>query len=368
LSADSDKTEDASDHKLQEERKKGNVMKSQDVISTLGMLAACGAMYASGAMMYSNIEKFWLKTWDRIQDPTNVIGNSFFWEIVDVISVVCICLAPLMVGCFIMGIIANVAQIKLLFTVEPLKPSLKKINPISGFKQIFSVKSLVELIKQLLKLAVVGWICYSAVSGELEQFKLAPTWDLMRTVSLVGELTLRIVKNVLLGMIVIMGADYFFQKKQFAKQMKMSHKDLKDEYKETEGNPHIKAKIRQKMQQSAQGGMMAEVPNANAVVTNPTHLAIAIKYNKEDCPVPTVVAKGERLIAQAIKLKAEDHDIPVVENVELARALFGACEVGQAIPTELYKAVAEILAYVLKLKKKKEMRRRTGGARGRGRR
>lgn len=365
MSADSDKTEEPTEHKLQEERKKGNVMKSQDVISTLGMLAACGAMYVSGAMMYNKIKDFWLTTWDRIKAPHTVVDNSFFWETINVISVVSICLAPLMVACFIMGIVANVAQIKLLFTVEPLKPSLKKINPISGFKQIFSVKSLVELIKQLLKLFVVGYICYSAISGELEQFRLAPGWDLMETVGLVGMLVLRIVKNVLIGMVVIMGLDYVFQKKQFMKQMKMSHKDLKDEYKETEGNPQIKAKIRQKMQQGAQGAMMSEVPNANAVVTNPTHLAVAIKYNKEDCPVPTVVAKGERLVAQAIKLKAEDHEVPVVENVELARALFGACEVGQAIPTELYKAVAEILAYVMKLKKKKEMRRRMGG-RGRG--
>jgi flagellar biosynthetic protein FlhB len=318
-------------------------------------------------MMYNGIKDFWLQTWLRIPESHDVIDNPFFWETVNVIGVVALCLAPVLIASFLMGIISNVAQIKLLFTVEPLKPSLKKINPISGFKQIFSMKSIVELLKQLLKLGIVGWIVWSAISGELEKFKLAPSWDVSETVGLVGELTLRIVKNVLIGMVVIAGGDYLFQKKQFMKQMKMSHKDLKDEYKETEGNPHIKAKIRQKMHQGAQGRMMSEVPNANAVVTNPTHLAVAIKYNKEDCPVPTVVAKGERLIAQAIKVKAEDHDIPVVENVELARALFGACEVGQAIPTELYKAVAEILAYVMKLKKKKEMRRRTG-ARGRGRR
>lgn len=362
MSADSDKTEDASDHKLQEERKKGTVMKSQDVISTLGLIAAVGAMYGSASFMYNQIKDFWVLKWTDFH-TYDMKSRSFFWDTVEVIGVVSMTLAPVLAACFLMGIIANVAQIQLLFTVEPLKPALKKINPISGFKQIFSVKSLVELLKQLVKLAIVGWICWSAVGGEIEQFKLAPSMDLMDTVGLVGELTMRIVKNVLIGMVVIAGLDYVFQKKQFAKQMKMSHKDLKDEYKETEGNPHIKAKIRQKMQQGAQGRMMAEVPNANAVVTNPTHLAIAIKYNKDDCPVPTVVAKGERLMAQAIKLKAEDHDIPVVENVELARALFGACEVGQAIPTELYKAVAEILAYVMKLKKKKELRRR--GGRGR---
>lgn len=357
MSADSDKTEEPTEHKLQEERKKGQVMKSQDVISTLGLLAAVGTMYGSASFMYNNIKDFWINSWRMI--PTyDVTTRSFFLDTIEVIGVVAMTLGPLLAAVFMMGIIANVAQIKLLFTVEPLKPSLKKINPISGFKQIFSVKSLMELVKQLAKLGFVGWICYSAVNGELEQFSLAPTWDIMTTVSLVGEIVMRIVKNVLLGMVVIAGIDYAFQRKQFLKQMKMSFKDLKDEYKETEGNPQIKAKIRQKMQQSAQGQMMQEVPNSNAVVTNPTHLAIAIKYDKEECPVPTVVAKGERLMAAAIKLKAEDHEIPVVENVELARALFGACEVGQAIPTELYKAVAEILAYVVKLKKKKEMHRR----------
>ncbi len=366
MSADSDKTEEPTEHKLQEERKKGTVMKSQDVISTSGLIAAVGVMYATASFMYNNIKDFWLTTWTRIGNPmpdNDLIHRSFFYDTIEIIGVVALTLAPLLIASFLMGIVSNVAQIKLLFTVEPLKPALKKINPISGFKQIFSMKSLMEVIKQILKLGVVGWIVYSAISGELEQFKLAPTWDVMDTVSLVGELTMRIVKNVLLGMVVIAGLDYVFQKKQFMKQMKMSHKDLKDEYKETEGNPQIKAKIRQKMQQGAQGAMMGEVPNANAVVTNPTHLAIAIKYDKEECPVPTVVAKGERMVAQAIKLKAEDHDVPVVENVELARALFGACEVGQAIPTELYKAVAEILAYVMKLKKKKEMKRRAGRGR-----
>ena len=201
MSADSDKTEEPTEHKLQEERKKGTVMKSQDVISTAGLIAAIGVMYGTASFMYNNIKDFWLTTWERIGQkmPENdLVTRSFFYDTIDIIGVVSLTLAPLLVACFIMGIVANVAQIKLLFTVEPLKPSLKKINPISGFKQIFSMKSVMELVKQLLKLAVVGWIVYSVISGELEQFKLAPSWDIMDTVGLVGELTMRIVKNVLL--------------------------------------------------------------------------------------------------------------------------------------------------------------------------
>ena len=358
MSGDSDKTEEPTEHKLQEQRKKGQVMKSQDVISSLGLIAAVGALYGAGAFMYNNVKEFWIYVLGLIPtfDPTT---RSFYADTIDVISTVCMTLAPLLAAVFLMGIVANVAQIKLLFTVEPLKPSLKKINPISGFKNIFSVKSLMELFKQLAKLFIVGFICISIVKGELEQFRMAPLWDIETTVGMVGGIVWRIVKSVMLGMVVISAIDYVFQKKQFMKSMKMSFNDLKDEYKETEGNPEVKGKIRQKMQQASQGGgQMQEVPNANAVITNPTHLAVAIRYDKEECPVPTVVAKGERLIAQQIKVKAEDHEVPLVENVELARALFGACEVGQAIPTELYKAVAEILAYVMKLKRKKEMRRR----------
>lgn len=357
MSGDSDKTEEPTEHKLQEQRKKGQVLKSQEVISSLGLVAAVMALYGAGAFMYHQVEEFWLYVWRMIPDfdPST---RSFYKDSIEVIGVVCITLAPLLAAVFLMGIVANVAQIKLLFTVEPLKPSLKKINPISGFKNIFSVKSLAELVKQVLKLGIVGAICINIVKGDITNFRMAPLMDIQTTIGMVGDIVWRIVKSVMGGMIVISALDYVFQKKQFMKSMKMSFNDLKDEYKETEGNPEIKGKIRQKMQQAAQGGMMGEVPNANAVVTNPTHLAVAIKYDKESCPVPTVVAKGERLLAQQIKIKAEDHDVPLVENVELARALFGACDVGQAIPTELYKAVAEILAYVMKLKRKKAIRQR----------
>ncbi|MCA9792233.1 MAG: flagellar biosynthesis protein FlhB [Candidatus Eremiobacteraeota bacterium] len=353
---DSDKTEEPTEHKLQEQRKKGQVMKSQEVISTAGLLAAVGMLYAAGGFMWKTITEFTKKAWEQIP-YYNFNERELLPELIWWIGTVALALAPLLAGVFIMAIIANVAQIKLLFTFEPLKPTLNKINPVEGFKRIFSMKSLMELFKQIAKLTIVGWICLSVVKGELANFMLAADWELLTTTQLVTSICMQIVKKVLIGMTVIAAVDYAFQYKQFMKQMKMSFQELKDEYKETEGNPQVKAKLRQLMRQGSQGRMMEEVPNSSAVVTNPTHLAIAIKYDKDESPVPTVVAKGEKLIAQQIKVLAEDHDVPIVENVELARALFGACEVGQAIPTELYKAVAEILAYVIKLKRKRQMRR-----------
>jgi flagellar biosynthesis protein FlhB len=257
-----------------------------------------------------------------------------------------------------MALLANIAQVKFIFSTEPLKPSLNKINPIEGFKRIFSAKSLMELVKQVAKLTIVGWICYKVVSGVLPELRTAPTMPLTATLALVFATIKRLVGQVLIGMIAIAAVDYMFQHKQFMKQMRMSMQELKDEYKDTEGNPQVKAKIRQLMRQGAQGRMMEEVPNASAVVTNPTHYAVALRYEQGTDPVPVVVAKGENLIARQIKVMAEDHEVPIVENVELARALFKACEIGGAVPTEMYKAVAEVLAYVIKLKRKRELLRR----------
>jgi len=179
-----------------------------------------------------------------------------------------------------------VAQIKLLFTFETMKPSLSKINPIEGVKRICSMKSIVELIKQLLKLGVIAWLCVKAVQDDMPKFAIGPEMDLVTTIKLVGVVVERCIKWVLGGMVCISGLDYFWQSKQFMKQMRMSHQDMKDEYKETEGNPHVKAKMRQMMRQGAQGRMMEEVPNASAVVTNPTHMAIAIRYKPGEDQVP----------------------------------------------------------------------------------
>ena len=221
-------------------------MKSQEVISTLGLLAAVGAMYATGGFMWRTMTSFTKDVWRMI--PDGVLGRPLLPEMIRVMGTVSIALAPLLAAVFIMAIIANVAQIKFLFTFEPLKPSLNKLNPVEGFKRIFSVKSLMELFKQLVKLTVVGWICYSVVSGQLASFAMAPGWELMTTIGLIKAIVLQIVKSVLVGMAALSILDYAFQHKQFMKQMKMSFQELKDEYKETEGNPQVKAKMRQLMQ------------------------------------------------------------------------------------------------------------------------
>ena len=359
---DSDKTEEPTEHKLQEARKKGQVMKSQEVISTALLVATAGVLIGAGPMMLRQIREFTIYTWALI--PTyNMSDRSFFGDMVHIMGTTFMVLVPLLAAAFLMALVANLAQVQFIFSTEPLKPSLNKINPLEGFKRIFSMKSVMELVKQIAKLTIIGWICYKIVLSVLPELSNAPGMPLGATLQLVRETIVRLVGQVLIGMLAIAAVDYVFQHKQFMKQMKMSMQELKDEYKDTEGNPQVKAKLRQLMRQGAQGRMMEEVPSASAVVTNPTHYAVALRYQQGVDPVPMVVAKGENVIARQIKVMAEDHDVPIVENVELARALFKACEIGGAVPTEMYKAVAEVLAYVIKLKRKRELLKRRRNAR-----
>lgn len=357
MSDDGDKTEEPSEHKLQEARKKGQVLKSQEIISTVGLLACAAGLSACGMLILNNTMEFTRQTWAKIPDG-QLAELKLLPQLLQMTVTILFSIAPMLVLVMIAGVVANVAQIQFLFTFETMKPSLSKINPIDGVKRIFSMKSVVELLKQLLKLSVIGYLSWKAVAGDIQKFNTFTSQPLKMSADVVWELSKRSMYYAVAGMVALSALDYAWQYKQFMKQMRMSHHDMKEEYKETEGNPHVKAKIKQKMMQGHGGGGAAEVPNASAVVTNPTHMAIAIRYKPGEDQIPIVVAKGENLNAQKIKIIAEDSDVPIIENVELARALFGACKVGQGIPTELYKAVAEVLAYVMKLKRKKQMRRR----------
>jgi len=355
MGEDSDKTEEPTEHKLQEARKKGQVFKSQDIIQTALLLTTAGLLYALRGHLTSSVKDFMMWSWSLITPTLDLNSRSMFKDGLQVVIVYFKILAPLFAGAFIVAIIANMAQIKFIFTFETMKPKLSKLNPIEGFKRIFSMKSLVELLKQLIKLGAVTYTCIKVVGNRIMMLQYAPMWPMQDTIAFIKGMCVKIVSYVLVVMAVLSVLDYLFQYKQHMKQMKMSIKELKDEYKDTEGNPQVKGKIKQLMRQNAQSRMMGEVGDSSAVVTNPTHLAVAIRYKPGEDAAPKVVAKGKRLVAVQIKLLAEEHDVPILENVELARALFSACEVGAVIPVELYKATAEVLAYVFRLKRKREL-------------
>uniref|UniRef100_UPI003988F3D0 flagellar biosynthesis protein FlhB n=1 Tax=Psychrobacillus psychrotolerans TaxID=126156 RepID=UPI003988F3D0 len=261
-------------------------------------------------------------------------------------------LLPIMLVAVVAAIAANFFQFGLLFTTEPLKFDLKKIDPIKGLKRIFSIKAIIELLKSILKISFIGSVTTLILWMNLEQvlsLSFKTGWD---TLSTVGWLTgtMGIAASCVLLFISIL--DFFYQKFDYEKNLKMSKQDIKDEHKNSDGDPIIKSRIRQRQREMAMRRMMQEIPTADVVITNPTHFAIALKYDDESMEAPTVVAKGADFVAQKIKLIAKENNVVMVENRPLARSMYDQVEIGQRIPDEFFKAVAEVLAYVYRIKQK----------------
>ena len=252
----------------------------------------------------------------------------------------------------IMGIVASLMQSGFIFTGEPLKPDLKKLNPISGFKKIFSMRSVVDLIKNLTIVTLISVIAYKFVKNNYMQIMNYGSLKIEAILAAFGSLVIDIFFKIAIVMLIISIIDFAYQKYKHNKELKMSMQEIKEEYKQQEGDPLIKSKIRQKQREMASGRMMQDVPDATVVITNPTHLAIAIKYEQGEDGAPIVVAIGADNVAIKIKEIASENDIPIIENKPLARLIYKELEVGSEIPADMYQAVAEILALVYKLKKK----------------
>lgn len=357
---DSDKTEEPTEHKLDEARKKGQVFKSQDIIQSMMMIATLVPVVVIGSWMVRQMSDFakyiytFIPYYDIVsQQPSPLVFKVFITAALTLI--------PIFASALVVAIVANLVQTNFIFSTEPLTPTFSKINPIEGFKRICSMRSLVELFKQTIKVVMIGYICYKVMRTEILNFNQAVLWQLPQTLAVVRKLSIRIVSYVLTMMAGIGIMDYLYQRFEFMKNMRMSMQELKDEYKETEGNPQVKGKLRQMMRQitSGQGaGEVAQVAQATAVVTNPTHYSVALRYRQGEDQAPVVVAKGTDTFALQIRVVAEDNNVPIVENPPLARVLYSSCQVGSKIPAEVYKAVAEVLAYIFKLKRKREQLRR----------
>lgn len=360
MADDSDKTEEPTEHKLQEARKKGQVLKSQDVVMLLGMIATFAVLFAYSKVMALRIVEFTKEIYmgeffRNAVYADNIIAflASAFIKSLIVFSLV---ILPIIAIALIAGVVGNLAQIGFLFTFEPLSPKFSKINPVEGFKKIFSKKSIIELLKNALKIGIIAYLVYLIIKGNIKLFvDFSRTWDFIPFLNEFKKIIEKMVWQVIGVFIFLAAFDYFIQKKFFMKDMKMSFKELKDEYKELEGDPHIKSKRRQMAQQLAMGGGIGQVKEATAVVTNPVHYAVALKYEDGKMHAPQVVAKGERYFASLIKQVAEQYEIPIVENVELAQMLYSKCKVGDYIPPELYQATAEVLAFVYKMRRKKKV-------------
>lgn len=347
-----EKTEKATPKKRQDQRKKGQVLKSQDVTSAIVLLSVFLFLLFGAGFMRDRIFSFFYQTFNRY-----VLIDSLSVELVmeiysDVLLEMGFILLPIMLVAMVSAVAANFFQFGLLFTTEPLKMDLKKLDPIKGLKRIFSLRAIIELIKSVLKISLIGSVTVVILWMNLENvlslsFKTA--WDTLSTVSYLTVMMGIAASFVLLFVSIL---DYFYQKYDFEKNLKMSKQDIKDEYKNSEGDPVVKSRIKQRQREMAMRRMMQEVPNADVVITNPTHYAIALKYEDGQMDAPVVVAKGADFIAQKIKLIAKENEIVMVENRPLARSMYDQVEIGDRIPDEFFKAVAEILAYVYRIKRK----------------
>lgn len=346
-----EKTEDATPKKREEARKKGQIARSVEVNSVLVLFAVFTGFKLYGPYVYEQASLF-LQTWFvnlTLQDITIETTYRLFLACTLIFAKI---MLPIMGTALLMGLAANYMQVGFLFTTETLNFNLNAINPISGFQRIFSKRALADLVKSLVKIGLVGYIAYGFI---VDQIAILPTMmqsDLRNVFSYVGQMTFTLVVKIGFVLAILAFMDFLYQQWEYSQNLKMSKQEIKDEYKQIEGDPKVKAKIKERQRMMAMQRMMQDIPKADVIITNPTHFAIALKYDIKTMGAPVVIAKGQDLIAKRIKEIAGEHGITIVENKPLAQTLFKTTEIGSVIPADLYQAVAEVLAYVYRLKRK----------------
>ncbi|WML49268.1 flagellar biosynthesis protein FlhB [Neobacillus sp. PS3-34] len=346
-----EKTEKATPKKRQEARKKGQAAKSQDINTAVVLLSVFLFLLFAGNYLKNGIFSLFRHS---LQEDLlmNLTENNVQVLFLATMKGMALYLGPIMLVALIGGVISNYFQVGIIFSAEAIQPKLEKINPISGFKRIFSMRAIVELVKSILKIGFIGAITFSVLWNKMDEILVLAQKPVGTALATLASLTVNMGLYASGALLFLALLDFLYQKYDFEKNIRMSKQDIKDEYKNTEGDPLIKSKIKQRQREMAMRRMMQEVPKADVVITNPTHFAIAIKYDETKQDAPFVVAKGADFLAQKIKMIAKENDVITVENRPLARALFGQTEVGDTIPEEFFKAVAEILAFVYRTKNK----------------
>ena len=344
---DGEKTEEPTQKKRDDARKKGTVAKSQELNTAFILLIGFLILRILWEYIYGNIADYTVYLYSHLGQSTTTEGITELF--IGIMILLAKTVLPVMFAILIVGLGINVFQVGLMISTERLEPKLDNLNPINGFGRIFSKRSLVELAKSIFKIIVIGYFLYLYLKDQIPLLPQFIFFDLGQSLATAADIIFTMAFQVV-GVIMIMAAaDYAYQCWQTTQDLKMSKQEVKDEFKQMEGDPQIKGKIKQKQRQMAMQRMMQEVPKADVIVTNPTHLAVALSY-KKGMIAPTVVAKGQDLVAERIKQIAREHRILIVENKPVARALYEAVEVGDMVPAELYQAVAEILAYVYRIK------------------
>ncbi len=350
-----EKTEPATQKKLDDARKEGKVAKSKDLTEGFMLVVLFLTLKIFIGYVGERMIGLFDSTIGRMAEFVEVNrGNLSMAAISTLLSnailELFLMIWPFLLFGFVITFLVTIYQVGWKVSTKTLEPKLSKFNPINGFKRIFSKDSLFELVKSVFKIGIIAYIVYTNIVEEANDLFILYEISLNQAIALIGEIILDVGLQIAIVFVVIGLADYLYQKWKFSEDMKMTKQEVKDEYKNTEGDPQIKGRIRQKMREVSQRRMMQDVPKADVVITNPTHFAVAIKYDAEVSKAPIVLAKGEDYLAQKIKEVAREHNVEIVENKPLARMLYHNVDIGAEIPPELYQSVAEVLAMVYHMK------------------
>ena len=352
-----EKTEPATAKKLKDARDEGQVAKSKELSSAVDLIALFLVLKIFISYIGENLLSVFSVIYRKIPDIINdSAGGMSIFSATTVINNVMLVILKILAPVFIIGvmccILINIFQVGWKVTTKPMKPKASKINPMSGFKRIFSKDSMFELVKSIAKIALIIYVAYTSIKDHQNELFLVYEIPLMQVIILIGTIVIDAGFKISLVYLIVGIVDWLYQKHKFKEDMKMTKQEVKDEFKNTEGNPEIKGRQRSKMREASQRRMMQNLPTADVVITNPTHLSVAIRYDADQNSAPIVVAKGEDYLAMKIREIARENHIEIVENKPLARMLYANVDIGAEVPPELYQAVAEVLAFVYSLKNK----------------
>ncbi len=342
-----EKTEKPTPRRRREARKKGQVAKSQELNNVSIILAGTLFFLLLGTAFFNGLSKIMQSVFSGLY-YIELSPQNFFSYFTHGIGVIFVLLLPLIGVLLVAGILINIGQTGLLFTFDSITPKFDRVNPIKGAQRLFSKRGAMEVAKALFKVGGVSYLIFSSIRTNVNVFSNYTYMDLNQILASFSKILFSTLFKIIGFLLIISLLDYTFQRREFEKSIMMTKQEVKDEYKQTEGDPQVKSRIRSMQRQMARQRMMQEVPKAKVVITNPIHVAVALRYD-DGMRAPKVVAKGTRLIAEKIKEIAREHNIPIVENPPLARELYEKVELGEEIPRELYRAVAEVLAYIYRL-------------------
>ncbi|MDL2219913.1 flagellar biosynthesis protein FlhB [Ruminococcaceae bacterium OttesenSCG-928-O06] len=341
-----EKTEQATPKRKRDERRKGNVFKSQEIVTLAGLLGVIFTLQALGTLIINTLTEGITSFWYQAANVSYLTVASLREHFVRGAAMFAVAALPALLVAGLVAIILTFAQTRGLFSGEKLKPKFGNLSPLKGFKRMFSVRGLVELLKSLLKIIILGVVIYNQYTARLPQLPRLMEMEFPQVLLYTADFMMDVVTSVAVIFAFLAGADYMYQRWQYEKDLRMTKQEIKEEYKQTEGDPKVKGKIRERQRAMSMGRMMQNVPEADVIIRNPTHYAVAIRYEASENRAPVVLAKGADLVALRIIKTGEEHGVTITENRPLARSLYENVPLDREIPEEYFQAVAEILAFV----------------------